>query len=271
MIDLSKILDNPFANKLNPLVDFTQFASTALQEYVVRPEEENLGVAGFRFQIVGNEAVNVSSDITDHWLESNITAQDHIALKPEIITLTGYVGELVDAAPEEIKEISKEADRLTTLSPFLPSLTVQAQSIYDQVERAYRTYEKANQTVEDIFNKYKASGLDQYMNSQQFAFATFYDAWRNRQLFSVQTPYAVFTSMAIQSLKAEQDESTRLISSFELTLKKVRITQNIQTQKTTFQGRASYQVKSQVDKGVQKPLKSTLKSGVDMVKEKLGD
>lgn len=44
------------------------------------------GIAGFKFHVPESEQVNMESDITDHYTDSNSVIQDHIARRP--ITLT---------------------------------------------------------------------------------------------------------------------------------------------------------------------------------------
>jgi hypothetical protein len=57
---------------------------------------------------------------------------------------------------------------------------------------------------------------------QQAVFQQFYLYWRNRVLFTIQTPWAVFSNMAIEELRATQDESTRVITDFYVSFKMMR-------------------------------------------------
>ena len=47
------------------------------------------------FDYIQDETSTVSADITDNWVESNYTLQDHIAIKPRIYRLRGCVGEVL--------------------------------------------------------------------------------------------------------------------------------------------------------------------------------
>ena len=49
----------------------------------------------FIFDIDGTVTHQLESDITDHYVEDNTAVQDHIALRPEKITLKNYQGELL--------------------------------------------------------------------------------------------------------------------------------------------------------------------------------
>ncbi|MGB2578146.1 hypothetical protein AAIR98_000910 [Elusimicrobium simillimum] len=270
MIDLARILNNPLANKISNLVEFTDFASTFLDKYLVQPETDSGlsdGVNGFLFDIKGEEFIDLNSDITDHYVENNSAMQDHIALKPETITLTGYVAELKNTPPPGLEFISQEVEKLQTLTPFLPQLTTQAQAIYNETERQYRVYQKANESVNntwDSFQKLLAGRSiqgDAAITSQRDAFLFFYTSWQSRQLFTIHTPWGVFTQMAILNLRAKQDEDTKMISSFEITFKKIRWAEAITNTSLKIQGRAKVQSQKQVDKGVKKYKQSTLFQG----------
>jgi len=62
-----------------------------------------------------------------------------------------------------------------------------------------------------------------HQNKQQTMFQQFYGYWRNRILFTVQTPWAVFQNMAIMRLTAVQDADTQVITDFEVTFKLIRM------------------------------------------------
>lgn len=61
-------------------------------------------------------------------------------------------------------------------------------------------------------------------SKQSRTFAYFYQLWKGRQLFTVETPWGYFTDMAISSCRASQDDETRFRSTFTLTFKKIRTT-----------------------------------------------
>jgi hypothetical protein len=258
MIDLSKLLDNPLANKISSITDFTNFASTALNTYLIKPDENkgiSNGISGWLFDVIEDEMVELNSDITDHYIENNTPMQDHIALKPEIITISGFVGELKNTPPEALKTISSQVDKLQSLSPFAPAITTQAKMIYNQVERGYKIYEKANKTATNIYNSYNKIAKSIELTAQQKAFNFFYLAWQQKQLFTVQTPYQIFETMAILNLRAKQGDN-RQISNFEITFKKVRFAQNITTKPKVMDSRTTKQKSEVKDKGVQKPIET---------------
>ncbi len=97
-----------------------------------------------------------------------------------------------------------------------------------------------------------SSGLKKETRAQSkehIAFQQFYGYWRDRTLFTVQTPWAVFQNMAIKSLRAVQDAETRVITDFEVTFKMIRTVKTASTPgiAKTVQGRLAAQGASATD------------------------
>jgi hypothetical protein len=76
---------------------------------VLRPKSAE-GIGGFVFDIPDNESVQLQSDITDHYTESNSFLNDHIVRKPIILTLSGFVGELVYRSPAGVEGAVQEVN-----------------------------------------------------------------------------------------------------------------------------------------------------------------
>jgi hypothetical protein len=79
-----------------------------------------------------------------------------------------------------------------------------------------------------------SKGLGQ--NLQQAVFQQFYLYWRNRTLFTIQTPWAVFANMIIEELRAQQEESTRVITDFYISFKMMRFSTTFLETPSTFDG-----------------------------------
>lgn len=174
--------------------------------------------------------IQLDSEITDHFVEDNTAIQDQIALKPEILTVGGVVGELSNEPPEGFEGAREVADRLQLLSPYLPELTIAAQRAYNQSEQATRAFQQGqkalNSNLEEAFSPIvDENGIQQVdftQTKQQVFFQRFYALWRERRLFTVQTPWAIFKNCAIQNLRVIQSEDNAEISDFELTFKVLR-------------------------------------------------
>lgn len=77
--------------------------------------------------------------------------------------------------------------------------------------------------------------------AQSLAFGYFYQMWRGRQLFSVETPWGVINDMAVLSVRAEQPEESRTGTNFSVTFKKIRIAQTVTVNLGQLAGRNAFQ------------------------------
>lgn len=172
----------------------------------------------FLFNHEGENLVESSSEITDHYVEENVAVQDHIALKPLMISVQGFVGELIsnqlDFAPGVNESLNFVESKLTPLSQYAPDVAVEILRFRNTATRIAQTTELLKDTVENV-----KEGLDS--TKQQDAFNLFYSYQQNRVLFTVQTPWAVFPNMALENIRTIQKAETRMITSFELSFKKI--------------------------------------------------
>lgn len=191
----------------------------------------------FLFNYEGEQSVTIESDITDHYVEDNTAIQDQIALKPEVVSTHGFIGELNDVTPEALQLLKTAANKLTVIGAYTPQLTTTALIAYTEAFLLYQVAANAaNAAVSawsSVANAVTGSDGQSVIGSngltsassqdkQQTAFQKFYGFWRSRTLFTVQTPWAVFQSMAINSLRAVQDPETRVITDFEIKFKMIR-------------------------------------------------
>ena len=100
-------------------------------KYLVAPAAQ-FGLGGFVFDVEGQSNIDLAADITDHFTESNITVQDHIAIRPKRIRLDTYVGELVfrndDSGTPNTQTLAR---KLTVINSYLPKLASGAQQLKD--------------------------------------------------------------------------------------------------------------------------------------------
>lgn len=260
-LDLSKILDNPYALKLNSLTNLVDLASTSGEMFLVAPE--NLKDETYLFDTRSDEEITLESDITDNWVEANYTIQDHIGLKPMQITLSGYVGELSNKPDNEVEKVNNALTApINSLSPFAPAITTQAQYIFNRATEVYGIYEKANETVGRIEDVIKGIPVPKEVSKQQQAFGKFYEIWVTRQLCTIYTPFGAYNSMAIQRIQAKQSEESASYSDFSITFKQIRIADKIAVYKDTkkSKGRTAQSLSKQVDKGTKKPTSTLFKA-----------
>lgn len=230
------------------------------------------------FDYEGEQAVALESDITDHYVENNISVADQIALKPELVNTFGYIGELNDVLPDFLAARKIAADKLLALSAYEPAKTTTALIALNRAVFAYQAGRNAinalassASSLNSLISEQSGQGVigpDGFIpggvqNKQQTAYQTWYGYWRTRTLFNVQTPWAVFQNMAIKSLRAIQDADTAVVTGFEIQFKMIRTAQSVSTSTgfangTFRQGRAIAQSSSNTSLGTSSPAASSV-------------
>ena len=207
---------------------------------IVRPQNPPLGIAGYIFDVVGEQAMDLTSEITDHFVEDNTTIQDQIALKPEKYTVKGLVAELVFTTP--IQQLQEAATNpLPLFAPLSPVFTVGSLEI--QAVAAAGTTAQTNAIVDtqSLYSFYNGSMGALAQTRQSKAFSYFYQLWLGRQLMSVETPWGVMNNMAIESITPTQGDQTKYQTDFSLTFKKIRFARTITVNIGQLAGRAAQQ------------------------------
>lgn len=201
--------------------------SSITGQAIVRPlGAPNLtGVSGMVMDILDDEEIVVDSDITDHYVEQNYAVQDHIALKPLRFTLRGYVGELVDDIPNALANIFTQVTGLTTLGGLAPEFNVQDSQFYAKLNNVLQLGTNVLKQVKNAYQLFNQSVTT--TNRQQTVYQYFFNMWKTRQLCTVETPFAIFENMAIESIRALQTGETNVISEFTVTFKQIQTVASI--------------------------------------------
>jgi hypothetical protein len=188
------------------------------------------GVAGWLFHIPQETVLLLESEITDHMVEDNTSRQDQIALKPEKVTLRGLVAELTAETLGAPPAPSSPPPDLPLNQPLVPQLTPGAEqtdaSISDQ-QASTDAIVTQNPSLLDYYNG--QIGSNPALTAQAAAAGYFYQLWLGRMLFTVQTPWGVLTSMAIERVQITQPEDTAFQSQLEIVFKKFRVVQDVIT------------------------------------------
>lgn len=224
------------------------------------------------FNYEAEQSVSLSSDVTDHYIEDNTAIQDQVALKPETITTSGFIGELNDVAPAALIPLQTVAEKLVAIGAYAPQISETAAIAYAKAFQLYQVGSSLANSAVSSWASLTGGGAQTVINGattqqditnqtnksqtkQQIYFQQFYGYWKNRTLFTVQTPWAVFQDMIIQSLRAVQDAETRMITDFEITFKLMRFasTQSVANiglyDSNDSQGRLLAQSSEEVDLG----------------------
>lgn len=228
--------DSPQA-PLNSNVQTNQSSIPALvdnvtSQFIVVPtgSPTTIGVSGFIFDIIGNEEMMLDSEITDHYTEDNTSVQDQIALRPEQFTLGGYVGELVYDLPNPFTDILTALSVLASVPGISPVFQIQDSQNYSQLSLVTNSVASIINTAQNIYSLF--SGYSTTATKQQNAFQYFYNLWLSRTLCEVETPWGILQNMAILSVRAKQDEITKLVSDFSVTFKAMRFASTSTTTST---------------------------------------
>jgi len=233
-------------------VNAAETASNLTNEFIVSPIV-NMGFAGFTFDSVEETTVDLESDITDHYTETNAAIQDNIALKPEIITLGGKVGELVYKNDEKKSTIANITEKISTINAFVPIITSSA-------KQARNFLQRTPQTSKDYFSQGVNTGVDLYQTFQTLnppdtaqarAFNFFRSMWKAKQLVSLETPYTFYRNMAIMAIRATQPRETKYVTNFTITLKQVNFaaTKINKYDAEKYQGKAKEEIAQESNKG----------------------
>lgn len=192
------------------------------KNYVVSPLNA-FGIGGFLFDVEGDTSASLNAEITDHYTEANEAIQDHIAIKPKKITLKGYVGELIYQEAQDNETFLQSAvQKLTIISSYLPVLSKAATQITDLAQAPTAS----DITLGDAANLYGA--VNNIINSagifakQARSYAYFETLMDGKILMGVQTPWKLYTNMAIESVTPIQDERSQSVTDFSITLKEIR-------------------------------------------------
>lgn len=210
------------------------------------------------FDVIQEHSINLTSQITDNWLENNTVINDHIANNPTVINLRGLSGEVVyvpsttngilrdlyNTADSFFKNTAIKTDKLGIIAQLLPPVD----NITQRAKNAI-TY------VEASANRY-TSIIENFLNPtiKQSRLKTIYQKLsgirENKIPLIVQTPYDTFDNMYIQSITLRQG-NLNFITDIEVSLKQVNFTetQTTKADKKVLDKYNAYQRSQEVEKG----------------------
>ena len=228
-------------NVANTVMSYQDWLNQSAVSYLVRPYTAQ-GIGGFVFSIRAEEQLELRSEITDYVTESNKDIQSHISLKPIRITLRGYIGEVVNDVTPALSNIGGQVQsRLTAVSQFLPlfdasALLSQRSAIQSSQTTAIDVINNYAKAAENLVSAFGVTLPGQ--TKQEQAFASLFSMWQSRQVFTVDTPWAYFDNMVIESLVPMQDEKTESWSDFTVTLKRMTFSSTVTRAATSAERRA---------------------------------
>lgn len=186
------------------------------------------GISGWLFDIPTGESVDLTAEITDHYIESGSFVSDHAVIKPIKITLTGFIGNLVFKVPQPgtAEYVAEQTQsKLSAVNSYLGDATpgavqtaagIAAQAGY--VANQIKAIAKRATNVIDFFK-----GESQEPDPQTKAYHELKALWLSKQTVSVQTPWEFFGSMMIETISAKKDDASNGYTDFSITLKETRM------------------------------------------------
>lgn len=236
ILDAENRASNFVASQANTANDFLNFQQAivsprlGVETMIMGNEKGFANVQGFIFDYCGDVRSELDTDITDHYSESTVFIQDHAILKPRMITLRGFVGELVAKPPTGVSGLLNTlTGNLTGVSSYLGKYT----------PGAVATMQKAVTQAQNINNKINtlAAKGNQILNliggnvaksKQAAAWAKLETMWALRIPMVVLTPTKVYNNMVIKSVIWTHPEGTKYWSEIIVTMKEIRMTGTVQ-------------------------------------------
>lgn len=229
------------------------------------------GIAGFKFHIPESEQINMESDITDHYTDSNVVFQDHIARRPITITLTGMQGEYFYSVNEIEDALANVTPVLSLVKQFVPKLSAATRQIKQNWTKAqeakqglaayFASFDK-NVPLSESFNTVwnSLNGVDLFQlfqnlykirSAQTRAFLFFEALWKSEAIFTVETTWKRYDNMLIQKVMPVRDSNAD-ITNFSVTFKQMNFTQSRYESLKNAAGRTRQQLAKTVSKGIDK-------------------
>lgn len=185
---------------------------------------ETLGqVNGFIFSVQVDTSVKKQAETTDYYVEDLSAVQDHVAVKPLQITLTGYVGEkTLNSNAFTDQFLQKINTRLIDIGTPANKLTSYATQLYSLIDASRQSNDTLLAKASNLY-KIALMATGQRTRQQQ-AYAYFEALMNNHALVSVVTPYDTFLNMTVVGLDAMQGGQSTMLSNFSVTLKQISTT-----------------------------------------------
>jgi hypothetical protein len=230
------------------------YADSLINKSILKPKNMK-GINGFVFDSATDDSIQMSADITDHFTESNIFINDHVAIRPIRIVMKGFIGEVIyNANPSGVLGLFNTVqDVLTTVPAYLGKYTPKGlQNIQNVLNKGTSLVNKVDNYISRAKNIVGLFGKANKTSHQQDAYAILKALFLSRVICSVETPFEYFDSnMIIESIAFRQGDNDKYRTDIWVTLKEIRTAQVLVTpvDKFTTGGRALFQRQAPLDNG----------------------
>ena len=213
------------ATTVGQALNYQKWLNQSAVGYLIKPYTAR-GIGGFVFTINDEDRLDLRADVTDYVSEDNHNIQSHIAIKPMVITLRGFIGELKNEIPQGSNgSVQQLEQKLTAVATYLPQFSQASQLAIAAAIKANQTnqLEVINTIVQSTENL--ASAFNVILpgqTRQEQAYSSLQAMFNTRQIVTVETPWGYFDNMAITSIVFEQDGKSKMVSDIVVTLKQMK-------------------------------------------------
>jgi hypothetical protein len=209
----------------------------ATTKALLSADDKIQGIDGLIFSLPESESLSLKAQITDHFVEDNSAMQDHIAISPITVTLSGKVAEVVLERSVQQQYIQQVLTTLSSLSSIAPGLSQSASKVLLDAQRAKNAIDGTLARYKNAADLFTDTSIT---NKQKAYYAKIKQMFDGRGVYTVETPWANLKNMAIESVNFEQDESTKDWSTISVTLKQIQFAKT-KTVTGQLKGRITYQ------------------------------
>ena len=259
-------LANDVSQAVSAVENLADYVSEQVSEYFFKPSDD-LGIGGVKLDLIGEQVLKFGSDVTDHYVESNVSYQDQISLPPITYTIRGEVGELVyyqlDSKQTNIGYVEQ---RLTPIAAFAPVVSDRFSQISQKALEIAGWVDSADNIITRLskmgFTKKNENGENEsgIYTQQEIAYMQLIALRNQRQPINVTTPWTNLSNYVITDVTLTQPARTRDKTQISISLKEFRATDLRMTKfnANNYQGRAGSQRSLPVEQGQTIGLESTL-------------
>lgn len=226
-------------------------------------------IDGFQFHILNREQVEMSCDVTDHYIDTNRPVQDHIAWKPIKITMVGRNGEYFNNIVENVGHSVAYYQVMGVINSYLPKNTnfemirkvkstvsrmTGKSGIFNQIANTLTSniygvlLGALKQLNFDLIASFDENILLDGQTNQQRAFLALQGLWRMGLPVHVTTSWREYDNMLITDVKPLREDNAD-VTEFSVTMKQIQNTQTIMTNTKTEKERTSQQKTEPVNNG----------------------
>lgn len=235
------------------------------QGSIIEEQSNSFQLIRYFFDIVNDDTVSYSAQITDNWIESNSTIQDHIAISPITVTMKGLCGELVYEAKQaeldyktelalankrnaedeillsfgdwgDIVNVDGKLTAISAYAPQLSNITQKAQNMWDLHQASSQKARRISNILTGRTNKSLTSQMNSYnglsSNARESRLKRVGEEFRKalvgRKSFTVTTPFGTFEDMFLQSVTLHQGNED-FAGDINITLKQIRYANTLTT------------------------------------------